>query len=230
MKKFEIGKVYGINGKAKIRVVTISKSDICFNRLFENEDGDFNINTNYEAEIVKIKKDKEGNEFIKSTNGLTNGWYAENLIDEAEHKASALKTKALKEAAAKAEADRIANAPEMKFGTAIDFTELFDYIKQFTGHANLTFTNNGVECTTRRNYWSIKWQSSEIAPAELGVFGKILSSCVVSPFNNEISNKDGVCSYWTTVHISYRHKSGGSNGMELFTARFVNGKWSFSAN
>jgi len=114
--------------------------------------------------------------------------------------------------------------PEMKFGSEINFTELFIYVKQFTGQ-DLTFTNPKVKCVN--GYWRIEWKSSSIDPASLGVFGKILDYCIVEPFNSQIIKIDNVCRYWSTVHISYQHKDGGSNGMKLFTAIHEDGKWLF---
>lgn len=229
MTVFEIGKIYGTRKGSKIRIAKVTKTFVEFNWMHDDGEGNILFNQQcLELQRASIKHNVNG-DYVKV--GYREG-AIESMqdIDEAVYKAETIQIKAAQEKAAQDEADRIANDPRTMFGKSIDFTPLFNHIREFTGHANLDFAKPELE-VSRRDYWSIKWQSNEINLAELGVFGRILKSCIVAPFSNQISiDKDsGECRYWTTVHIHYEHKDGGSNGMDLFTARFEKGEWIFQS-
>jgi len=224
MTKFEVGKVYGTKWIARIRIESVN-GYATFWYQEEDEVGNFVNNTYCEkAARLKIRKGGNDNEYVE----LDRGRYisSNDLIDEDQYIIDKAEAKAAREEAKRLEAERIANAPEMKFGQSIDFAELFNYIEQFVG-SKLSFTKPEVE---RRRYdWRIHWHSGEVDPGSIGIFGKILKSCVVAPFGNAIvKDEDGSFRYWVSVHVHYEHKAGGSNGMELFTARYENGKWSFN--
>ena len=63
-----------------------------------------------------------------------------------------------------------------------------------------------------------------------GVFGKILKFCVVDNFSCGVGENEDRTDLraWWSVHLSYQHKDGGMNGMELFRAHYENGKWTFN--
>jgi len=113
-----------------------------------------------------------------------------------------------------------------EFADSIDFSELFRHAEIFSG-MKLTFGKPEVK-ERRGQVVSIYFQSDNIA-ATCGIFGKILEYCQIENFSSEVyeDEESGELRYWVSVHISYQHHSGGSNGMELFTARYQNGEWTF---
>jgi len=112
-----------------------------------------------------------------------------------------------------------------EFANGIDFSGLFRHAEIYSG-TELTFSK--PEVTERRGVVSIEFQSNNIADT-CGIFGKILEYCKVENFSSEVceDKESGELRYWVSVHVSYQHHNGGSNGMELFTARYQNGEWFF---
>jgi len=117
-------------------------------------------------------------------------------------------------------------AEKIEFGKGIDFSGLFRHAELFSGMA-LTFSKPEVR-EGRGGGVHIEFQSNNIA-ASCGIFGKILEYCVIEPFSNSVfeDEETGELRYWASIHITYQHHAGGSNGMDLFSARYSNGVWEF---
>jgi len=62
-----------------------------------------------------------------------------------------------------------------------------------------------------------------------GVFKEVFTDVRISNFGGSIGEKDGKIIAWIPVHIDWKHKGGGTNGAEWFTAWFDFGtkKWTF---
>jgi hypothetical protein len=114
---------------------------------------------------------------------------------------------------------------KIEFANGIDFSGLFHHVEMLAGQ-ELTFGKPEVKEKSDRVY--IEFQSNNIA-SSCGVFGRILEYCVIGNFSNSVSEdeKTGELYYWVQVSVSYQHRGGGSNGMELLTAWYKNGEWSF---
>lgn len=105
------------------------------------------------------------------------------------------------------------------FAQTIDFAELFDHAKAFTA-VDCTF--NQPEITTSRGYIYINFTSDNIV-AQTGAFAAILKNCYFNSFGNGVSrNRDtGEAGYFVSLHITYEHKDGGANGMEVVRASYT---------
>ena len=62
-----------------------------------------------------------------------------------------------------------------------------------------------------------------------GIFAHVLTSCKIDTFSSCITyTPDGGFKVWFTLHLSYQHFCGGSNGMNIASFWFENGKWTMS--
>ena len=112
------------------------------------------------------------------------------------------------------------------FAQTVDFTELFEHVKNFA-NVNCAFCQPEIE--TRHGNVYISFMSEDIT-SHTGPFAAILQSCYFQSFNNGVfrDKKTNELSYWVNVNIQYRHKDGGSNGMDLALAWYSNSKgWIF---
>jgi len=115
---------------------------------------------------------------------------------------------------------------KIEFANSIDFSELFRHAEKLAG-LELTFSKPEIRASDCGERVFISFRSNNIA-ASCGVFGKILEYCVIENFSSAVyENEDGELKYCVSVHISYQHHAGGSNGMELFIACYSNGEWNF---
>lgn len=105
------------------------------------------------------------------------------------------------------------------FAKSIDFSELFEHIKSFSG---VTCSFYHPEIGTVRGSVLISFKSEDIASLT-GPFSVILDSCCLSSFNCEVKRDrdSGELFYFVSVDIMYEHKAGGSNGMELLWATYA---------
>jgi hypothetical protein len=113
---------------------------------------------------------------------------------------------------------------KIEFANQIDFSGLFHHAEMLAGQ-KLTFGK--PEVSERGNTIRVQFESNNIKLS--GVFGHILDTCVIGNFSNSVSEdkETGELYYWVQVSVSYHHRKGGSNGMELFTAWYRNGEWEF---
>lgn len=111
------------------------------------------------------------------------------------------------------------NQDLIAFAQTIDFAELFDHIKTFTG---VTCNFNQPEISTVRGNVYITFTSENIVD-QTGPFAAILKNCYFSSFSNGVSRNDDTkeLQYWVSVDIKYNHKDGGSNGMEVVRAFYT---------
>lgn len=125
-----------------------------------------------------------------------------------------------------AEVKEYTDAEIKEFAEGLDLTPVFQRAEQYTG-TKLEFTKT-IE-PSRECKYEIEFQSNDIKES-CGVFGKILQYCYVDNFSTWITvDKDtGSLRYYVQVHLSYKHVDGGMNGMKLFAAQFMDGKWTFS--
>lgn len=118
------------------------------------------------------------------------------------------------------------NEELVTFAQTIDFTQLFEHTKEFT---KIDCTFHQPEITTIRGNVHIGFMSTDIAN-QTGAFAPILERCCLASFSNRVfkDEKTNELGYWVQVSIQYEHKGGGSNGMEITTARYTkNGGWAF---
>jgi len=115
------------------------------------------------------------------------------------------------------------NEEYLAFAQTVDFTELFDRIKAF---ANVDCSFQQPEIDTDRSLVYINFKSDNIVE-QTGAFASILESCHITSFGNGVfkDKETDALGYWVTANIRYRHKNGGSNGMELASAWYSGGKW-----
>ena len=114
----------------------------------------------------------------------------------------------------------------LDFAQTIDFTRLFDKIREVLKH-NVKFPH--LEITTIRGQVHINFYSNDITD-KAGIFSTILKETTVNSFNNYVCHdkENNRTAYWVNVNISYQHKDGGSNGMELLTAWYnTEDGWTF---
>jgi len=114
---------------------------------------------------------------------------------------------------------------KIEFANSIDFSGLFSHAEGLAGF-ELTFEK--PEVRERYENVTISFKSNDISPT-CGIFSRILEYCVIEKFNSEVfeDKETGELKYWATVYVSYQHHEGGSNGMQLFTAWYSNGEWTF---
>lgn len=73
----------------------------------------------------------------------------------------------------------------------------------------------------------IEIRSKEPVTPKCGIFGKILEYCYITSFSGgEVYDNGQV---WGTINLSYQHKRGGSNGMEIcnYWYNIEEKKWRF---
>lgn len=59
-----------------------------------------------------------------------------------------------------------------------------------------------------------------------GIFAHVLTSCKINTFSSCITYTPEVgFKVWFTLHLSYQHFEGGSNGMKIASFWFENGEW-----
>src|SRR5574344_580038 len=62
-----------------------------------------------------------------------------------------------------------------------------------------------------------------------GIFAKVLTKCKIDTFNSCLTyTPEGGYKVWFTLHLSYQHFNGGSNGMGIASFWFENGEWTMS--
>jgi len=118
------------------------------------------------------------------------------------------------------------NEDLIAFAQTIDFTQLFEHTKEF---AKVDCTFHQPEITTIRGNVHIGFMSTDITE-QTGAFAAILERCYLASFSNRVhtNTETGELGYWVQVSIQYEHKGGGTNGMEVTTARYTeNGGWTF---
>ena len=108
------------------------------------------------------------------------------------------------------------NEDLVAFAQTIDFSELFNHAKTY---AKVECEFHQPEVSTIRGDVHIRFMSHDIAN-QTGAFAAILERCYLGSFSNKVykDKETGELKFWTQVNISYDHKNGGSNGMEVFTA------------
>ena len=118
------------------------------------------------------------------------------------------------------------NEELVTFSQTIDFSELFQHVKNLV-KVECSFYQ--PEITTNRGDVYIRFMSDDIA-SQTGAFASILENANISSFSNGVykDKETGEPGYWVQVNIQYQHKGGGSNGMEVVTAWYTDGKgWVF---
>ena len=111
------------------------------------------------------------------------------------------------------------NDDRVSFAQTIDFSELFDHIKVFTG---VTCNFNQPEISAIRGNIYISFTSENIAE-QTGPFSAIFKNCYFYSFNNGVNRnrETNELGYWVSVDIMYEHKDGGSNGMDVIHASYT---------
>ena len=62
-----------------------------------------------------------------------------------------------------------------------------------------------------------------------GIFAKVLTKCRIDTFSSCITHTPETgYRVWFTLHLSYQHFNGGSNGMNIASFWFENGEWTMS--
>ncbi len=62
-----------------------------------------------------------------------------------------------------------------------------------------------------------------------GIFAKVLTKCKIDTFSSCITyTAETGYRVWFTLHLSYQHFNGGSNGMNIASFWFENGEWTMS--
>jgi len=114
----------------------------------------------------------------------------------------------------------------VKFAQTIDFTMLFDHIREFT-KVDCEFAQPEI-ITNRNGSVHIEFSSENIA-SQTGSFSAILERCVLASFSNYVvqDKETDELRYWVDVSIRYSHFDGGSNGMDVCLAEYRKGEWSF---
>jgi hypothetical protein len=114
------------------------------------------------------------------------------------------------------------------FATEIDFTPLFKTISKKLGLAK-TLKFSPPRLYERCGEFHFDCESANIAD-QVGVLALILNEVRITFFSNRMmKDEERNCHFfWAAVHFSYRHMSGGSNGLDFLTACFENEKgWTF---
>jgi len=111
------------------------------------------------------------------------------------------------------------NEDRIAFARTINFTGLFEHIKTF---ANITCDFHQPEITTSRDGVHITFMSDDVSN-QTGPFATILRLCYICSFSNYVvkDEESGELRYWVDVNISYEHKDGGSNGMNLLRTQYT---------
>lgn len=62
-----------------------------------------------------------------------------------------------------------------------------------------------------------------------GIFAKVLTKCKIDTFSSCLTyTPETGYRVWFTLHLSYQHFNGGSNGMNITSFWFENGEWTMS--
>ena len=62
-----------------------------------------------------------------------------------------------------------------------------------------------------------------------GIFAKVLTKCKIDTFSSCLTYTAEIgYRVWFTLHLSYQHFNGGSNGMNIASFWFENGEWTMS--
>ena len=62
-----------------------------------------------------------------------------------------------------------------------------------------------------------------------GIFAKVLTKCKIDTFSSCLTyTAETGYRVWFTLHLSYQHFNGGSNGMNIASFWFENGEWTMS--
>lgn len=122
---------------------------------------------------------------------------------------------------------KFTNEDKKQFAEAIDTTGLTNKIKEFTGINNIEIKYD-IKPDKYNDSYYLAFESNDIKDS-CGVFGKVMKYCVVDNFSSSITtNRDKTAlRAWCSVHLSYQHKDGGMNGVELFTAFWDGSNWEF---
>jgi hypothetical protein len=118
------------------------------------------------------------------------------------------------------------NEELVNFAQTIDFSKLFNHVRE-TAKIDCEFYQPEIS-TTRGNVY-IRFMSNDIT-SQTGAFAAILENCNIASFSNGVykENETGEHGYWVQVSIQYKHRDGGSNGMEVTTAWYSDSKgWVF---
>ena len=114
------------------------------------------------------------------------------------------------------------------FATEIDFTPLFQAVSKKLGLAD-TLEFSTPRLYERRGDFHVDCQSANIAD-HVGVLASILNEVRITFFSNRMMKNEerGCYFFWVSVHVSYRHIAGGTNGLDFVLASFENKKgWTF---
>ena len=113
------------------------------------------------------------------------------------------------------------------FAQTIDFKPLFDHIRELT-NCHCDFSAPMI-LPDRMGDLTIAFESEELSN-QTGPFAAILKDCRIKTFNSWVykDRETGTFGCSCTVNISYEHKDGGSNGMELTRASYADAEgWRF---
>lgn len=73
-------------------------------------------------------------------------------------------------------------------------------------------------------------ESEQDLVASSGIFAMVLAKCRIDTFNSCLTyTPDGGFKVWFTLHLSYHHFNGGSNGLGIASFWFENGEWTISS-
>lgn len=115
---------------------------------------------------------------------------------------------------------------KIAFVNGVNFSELFRNIEVSTGMV-LTFSE--IEIKNIRGEAIISCFSQDICE-NCGIFGKILTRCVVKVSGRVYGGYEGdeELSIGLRADLEYERTYGGENGMTLLSAQYENGSWKCS--
>ena len=122
---------------------------------------------------------------------------------------------------------------------ALDMEPLFNWLREVTG-LDLKFEVQRIADKNRDEY-RIDFTSQNIVQHS-GIMQLNFTELYIDTFGNSVSSskpdyydkeeidytKDYNLYYWVSIHFSYKHIGGGSNGTKLGSATCKNGEWEFS--
>lgn len=120
-----------------------------------------------------------------------------------------------------------------KFKNELDLEPLFNWLREVTGIKELKFE---IEITKD----SVEFCSQNISDKS-GVASLMLKELYINNFSSAVTStapryyddeeidytKDYDIYYYTSIHFSYSHYMGGSNGHDFGKATYKDGKWEF---
>lgn len=82
------------------------------------------------------------------------------------------------------------------------------------------------EVRNKRSFFGLSIESNDLK-GSLGLFDAVLESCVLDDFGSFVyaNKKTGKLEATINICLSYTHKGGGMNGMELGEFKFEDGEW-----